>query len=64
MIEVLLVTLIYIAIVIGAVLLVRWVLIKLGVPIPQDFMNVVWVVVVLVILLILWRAFGGYLPGI
>ncbi len=62
MIEALLLSLIWIAVVVGVVFLVLWVLGQIGLPIPARVIQIVWVIVVLVILLILWRAFGGYIP--
>lgn len=46
--------LIYIAVAVGVVYLVFWVLDMLGVPIPERVKQVVWVIVVL--LVILWIA--------
>lgn len=64
MIETIIVLLIYICLIVGAVYLVEWVLTSLGVAIPPKVMKVIWVVVVLVILLLVFRAFGHLLPAL
>lgn len=63
MVETVLLLLIYICIVVGLCWLVIWVLGKLGVEIPAQVVNVLWVIVVLIVLLLLWRAFGGIISG-
>jgi hypothetical protein len=59
MVEQVLLLLIYIAVVVGLVWLVIWVLDYLGVAIPEPVKRVIWVIAILVILLLLWRAFGS-----
>lgn len=61
MVESVLTLLIYIAVVVGLVWLVLWVLEQLGVAIPEPIRRVLWVIAVLVVLLLLWRAFGHVL---
>jgi hypothetical protein len=61
MVEQVLLLLIYIAVVVGLVWLVMWVLDYLGVAIPEPVKRVIWVIAILVILLLLWRAFGSAL---
>jgi hypothetical protein len=59
MVEQVILLLIYIAVVVGLVWLVIWVLEYLGIAIPEMIKRVIWVIAVLVVLLLLWRAFGG-----
>jgi hypothetical protein len=61
MVEQVILLLIYIAVVVGLVWLVIWVLDYLGVAIPEMVKRVIWVIAILVILLLLWRAFGSAL---
>lgn len=61
MIESVILALVYLCIIVAVVWLVVWVLGQIGVPIPAQVMKIVWVIVVLLALLYLWRAFGGYL---
>lgn len=63
MVETVLLLLIYICVVVGVAWLVIWVLGQLGVPLPSQVIRIVWVIVVLICLLILWRAFGGHIPA-
>lgn len=65
MIENVILLLIYICLVVGVCWLVIWVLGQLGVPLPAQVVNIFWVIVVLIVLLLLWRTFGGVigLPG-
>lgn len=58
MVESVILLLIYIAVVVGLVWLVIWVLGQLGVSIPPPIQKVIWVIAVLVVLLLLWRTFG------
>lgn len=64
MVESLIVTLIWIAVVVGCVFLVLWVLGQIGLALPPRVVQIAWVIAVLIILLILWRSFGSALPGI
>ena len=59
MVEQVILLLIYIAVVVGLVWLVIWVLDYLGVAIPEMVKRVIWVIAILVILLLLWRTFGA-----
>ncbi len=61
--------LIYIALVVAAAYLVLWVLGQLGIAPPQRVVQCLWVVVVLIVILLLWRTIGpalssGHLPGL
>lgn len=58
MFEQLILLLIYVALVVGAAYLVLWVLGQLGVPLPANVVKVFWVIVVLIVVLLLWRAIG------
>lgn len=64
MVESLIVTLIWIAVVVGCVFLVIWFLGQIGVALPARVVQIAWAIAVLVIILILWRSFGSALPGI
>jgi hypothetical protein len=61
MVETVITLLIYIALVVGLVWLVLWVLESIGVPLPPQVAKVMWVVAALVILLLLWRALSPVL---
>lgn len=63
MVESVILLLIQICIVVGVCWLVIWVLGQLGVPLPPRVVQIFWVIVVLVVLLLLWRTFGGVLSG-
>lgn len=56
MVESVIMLLIAICIVVGLCWLVIWVLGKLGVELPQQVINILWVIVVLVVILLLYRA--------
>ncbi len=64
MVESLIVTLIWIAVVVGCVFLVIWFLGQIGVALPARVVQIAWAIAVLVVILILWRSFGSSLPGI
>jgi hypothetical protein len=51
--------LIVVAVLVGVVYLVTWVLGQLGISIPPPIMNVIWVIVFLVVLLWLIQAVAG-----
>lgn len=51
--------LIYVAILVGVVHLVFWALGRLGISVPGQVMNVVWVIVVLLVLVWVLQAFVG-----
>lgn len=63
MVENVILLLIYICILVGLVWLVVWVLGRLGLEIPPMVMNIVWIIVVLVVLLLCWRALSPLLGG-
>jgi len=63
MVENVIILLIYICLFVGLVYLVIWVLGKLGVEIPPMVMNILWVIVVLIILLLCWRALSPFIGG-
>jgi hypothetical protein len=58
MVENVIYLLIYIAVLVGLVYLIAWVLEQLGVAIPGQVMKVIWVILVLIVLLLAWRAFS------
>lgn len=58
MVESVLTLLIYVALIVGLVWLVIWVLEQLGVALPPPVVKVAWVIAVLLILLLLWRVVG------
>lgn len=64
MVESLIVALIWIGIIVACVYLVIWALGKFGFALPERVVQVAWVIAVLVIILVLWRAFGSTIPGI
>lgn len=64
MVETLIGTLIWIGIVLALVYLVIWALGKFGLELPPRVVQIAWVIAVLIVLLILWRAFGSALPSI
>lgn len=69
MIEAIIMLLIYIALIVGVVYLVIWVLGQLGIALPPMVVKVFWIIVVLIIILLLWRMIGpaissGHLPGL
>ncbi len=59
MVESLIKALIILCIVVACVFLVLWVLGQLGITLPAMVVNVIWIIVVLLALLFLWRAFGS-----
>jgi uncharacterized membrane protein (DUF485 family) len=63
MVENIISLLIYIAVVVGIFYLIEWVLGMLGVPLPAKVIQVGWVIAVLVILLLVWRAFSPFIGG-
>ncbi len=64
MVETVIITLIWIGLVVGLVFLVLWALEKFGLALPPRVLQVAWAIAVLVVILILWRSFGHYLPGL
>ncbi len=63
MVENVIILLIYIALLVGLVYLAVWVMGKLGIPIPAMLMNIVWIIVVLIVLLLCWRALSPFIGG-
>lgn len=63
MFENVIVLLISICLVVGACWLVIWVLGQLGVTLPDQVIKIFWVIVVLVVILLLYRAFAPVLGG-
>lgn len=63
MVENVIVLLIQICIVVGLCWLVIYVLGQLGVPVPPRVVQIFWVIVMLIVLLLLWRAFGPIISG-
>ncbi len=59
MVEKIIRALIFICLVAICVYLALWVLSVIGLAIPAMIIQIVWIVVVLVVLLYLWRAFSG-----
>jgi hypothetical protein len=55
--------LIYIALLVGLVYLAVWVMEKLGIPVPPMLMNIVWIIVVLIVILLCWRALSPFIAG-
>lgn len=64
MIETVIITLIYIGLLVGLVWLVLWALGQFGLALPPRVVQIAWVIAILVIILILWRAFGSSLPSL
>lgn len=63
MFESLVVLLIQICLVVGACYLVMWVLQQLGVALPAQVIKIFWVIVVLIVILLLYRALVPFLHG-
>jgi len=61
--EILIIVLIQIAVLALMVYIALWVLGKLGVVLPGMVVQIIWVIVILLALLNLWRAFGSQIPG-
>jgi hypothetical protein len=55
--------LVYLAIIVGVVYLVLWTLSKLGVAIPSNIINIIWVIIVLLSIIWLVSHFWGGLGG-
>ncbi len=64
MVESVITALIWVGIVVAVVYLVLWALEKFGLALPPRVVQIAWVIAVLVIILVLWRAFGSSLPAI
>jgi hypothetical protein len=63
MIESLIMLLIYVCLVVGACWLVIWVLEQLGITLPPQVVKVFWVIVVLIVILLLYRALAPMIGG-
>jgi hypothetical protein len=63
MIETIITLLIYICLVVGACWLVMWVLEQLGVALPAQVVKIFWVIVVLIVILLLYRALAPVISG-
>jgi hypothetical protein len=63
MVESLIMLLIYVCLVVGACWLVIWVLEQLGISLPPQVVKVFWVVVVLIVILLLYRALAPFIGG-
>ena len=63
MVENVIFLLIYICVLVGLVFLVQWVLAQLGIAIPEMVMKVFWVIVVLIVILLCWRALSPLIGG-
>lgn len=63
MVENVIFLLIWIVLLIGLVYLGIWVLGRMGVEIPPMLLNVVWVIVILVVILLCWRALSPFIGG-
>lgn len=64
MVETVIITLIWIGLIVGLVFLVLWALQQFGLALPPRVVQVAWAIAVLIVILVLWRAFGSLLPGI
>ena len=62
--EGILIFLIVIAVIVGLVYLVFWVLAQLGIPVPENVKRVVWVIVLLIVLLLLLRTVWPVIAGV
>jgi hypothetical protein len=63
MVENVIFLLIYIVLLVGLVYLGVFVMGRLGVPIPPMLMNIVWLIVILIIILLCWRALSPFVGG-
>lgn len=63
MVENIIYLLIYIALVVGLIHLILWVLARLGIALPPMVVNVLWVIVVLIVILLCWRALSPFIGG-
>lgn len=63
MVENVIFLLIYICLLVGLVYLAIWVLGRLNIAIPPMLMNIVWVIVVLIVILLCWRALSPFIGG-
>jgi hypothetical protein len=63
MVENVIFLLIYIVLIVGLVYLGVFVMGRLNIPIPAMLMNIVWLIVVLIIILLCWRALSPFVGG-
>ena len=63
MVENVIVLMIYICLVVGLCYLVIWVLEQLGIAIPPKVIQIFWVIVVLIVILLVWRALSPLISG-
>jgi hypothetical protein len=63
MVENVIMLLIYVCLVVGLCYLVIWVLESLGIGLPPKVVQIFWVIVVLIVLLLVWRAFAPFITG-
>jgi hypothetical protein len=63
MVENVIFLLIYIVLLVGLVYLGVFVMGRLGIPIPPMLMNIVWLIVVLIVILLCWRALSPFIGG-
>jgi hypothetical protein len=63
MVENVIFLLIYIVLLVGLVYLAVFVMGRLGIPIPPMLMNIVWLIVVLIVILLCWRALSPFIGG-
>lgn len=61
MVENVIFLLIYICLLVGLVYLAVWVMGRLGIPIPPMLMNIVWIIIVLIVILLCWRALSPFM---
>jgi hypothetical protein len=61
MVEAIVMLLIYICLVVGVCYLVIWVLEQLGIAVPAQVIKILWVVVVLIVILLLYRTLAPVL---
>lgn len=63
MVETIIMLLIYICLVVGVCYLVIWVLGQLGIALPDMVIKVFWIIVVLIVILLLYRALAPIIGG-
>ncbi len=63
MVENVIMLLIYVCLVVGLCYLVIWVLEQLGIALPPKVVQIFWVIVVLIVILLVWRALAPFISG-
>jgi hypothetical protein len=63
MVENIIMLLIYIALIIGLFYLIEWALGALGIGLPPKVVQVGWVIVILIVILLIWRALSPFIVG-